>query len=89
MELEKEIRQFVIENFMFGEGGSSFTNEDSFLERGIIDSTGILELVGFLENKYQIKVQDEELVPDNLDSVRNLIGFINNKSNGKSNRIEN
>ena len=77
--IEQELRQFVIDNFLFGQGNGHLKNDDSFLDRGIIDSTGVLELVAFLEEKYQIKIQDRELIPDNLDSINNLIRFVESK----------
>jgi acyl carrier protein len=75
------LRQFIQENFLFGQEGV-FNNDDSFLELGIIDSTGVLELVAFLENQYSIKIADEELVPDNLDSINNLLRFLETKQAG-------
>lgn len=72
------IRKFVVDNYLFGEGGK-LGNEDSFMETGIIDSTGILELVRFLESTYKVKVADEELIPDNLDSVNKIVSFIQAK----------
>ncbi|MBX3304860.1 MAG: acyl carrier protein [Nitrospira sp.] len=72
------IRKFVIDNYLFGEEGT-LKDEDSFMETGIIDSTGILELVRFLESTYTIKVTDEELIPDNLDSVSKIVSFILSK----------
>ena len=78
MELKEDIRKFILENFIVdGDGGLG--NEDSLLEKGIIDSTGVLELVAFIEETYYIKVQDEELVPDNLDSINNISDFVRNK----------
>lgn len=74
----KTIRAFVIDNYLFGEEGC-LENDDSFMETGIIDSTGILELVRFLESTYGIKVADEELIPDNLDSVNKIVSFIHMK----------
>jgi acyl carrier protein len=72
------LRQFIRENFLFGQE-ATFADDESFLEQEIIDSTGVLELVAFLEEQYQITVEDEDLVPDNLDSVRNLVRFITDK----------
>ncbi len=72
------IKKFVIDNYLFGEEGK-LKNDDSFMETGIIDSTGILELVRFLESTYGIKVADEELIPDNLDSINKIITFIQSK----------
>ncbi len=76
--ITNELRRFVIDNFLFG-NADSFTNDASFFDSGIIDSTGVLELVGFLERHYSIKLEDEELVPDNLDSVRNLTCLVERK----------
>jgi acyl carrier protein len=78
-QIEGEIRQFVIDNFLFGQKDVQLEDDDSFMERGIVDSTGVLELVAFLEKKYQIKVEGKDLIPDNLDSITNLRRFIANK----------
>jgi acyl carrier protein len=78
--IEQEIRQFIIDNFLFGENNYQFSNDDSFLEQGIIDSTGVLELVMFVETTYGINIADNELVPANLDSVNNLVRFIDRKA---------
>jgi acyl carrier protein len=77
--IEQEIRQFIIDNFLFGELEAKLFNDDSLLDRGIIDSTGVLELVTFLEDKYGMKIQDDELVPKNLDSVNGLVQFVSRK----------
>lgn len=78
-QIEQEVRQFVIDNFLFGQGDVQLENDDSFMERGIVDSTGVLELVAFLETKYQIKVEGKDLIPDNLDSITNLRRFLGEK----------
>ncbi len=82
LNLEQEVRGFIVDNFLFGQE-ATFSDEDSFLEQGIIDSTGILELVHFLEDKYGIKVEDEDLVPDNLDSIARLGRYVRAKCNGR------
>ena len=64
--IKQRIRDFIIDNFLFG-NADGLNDNTSFLEEGIIDSTGILELVGFLEEAFNIHIQDEELVPENLD----------------------
>lgn len=79
--IEQEIRQFVIANFLFGTDDGRLSSDESFLENGIIDSTGVLELVSFLEQTYQVKVRDDELVPDNLDSLRKVTAFVQRKLN--------
>ena len=77
--VEQDLRRFVIDNFPFGQAGEGLSNDDSFLDQGIIDSTGVLELVTFLEETYDIKVEDEELIPDNLDSINRLVRFLERK----------
>lgn len=77
--MRDKIRRFIFENFLFGEPDDSLGDKDSFLEKGVIDSTGILELVAFLEEGFGIKIEDEELIPENLDSVNNLVNFIERK----------
>jgi acyl carrier protein len=78
MEVNAVIRQFIVENFLFGEDGN-LKDETSFLESGIIDSTGILELVSYLEETFGISVEDEELIPENLDSVANVVAYLGKK----------
>lgn len=77
--IQTEVRNFVAENFLFGDDPESLLNNDSFLETGIIDSTGVLELVSFIEEQYSVEVDDDELIPENLDSIDQLITFIENK----------
>jgi acyl carrier protein len=78
-DLERDLRQFIVENFLFGREEKPLGNADSLLDLRIIDSTGVLELVGFLEQKYQIAIKDEELVPENLDSIERLVRFVTRK----------
>jgi acyl carrier protein len=81
----EKIRAFVIENYLFGEE-SKLNNSDSFMESGIIDSTGILELVRFLEATFGVKVADEDLIPDNLDSIDKIVTFVTGKQASLPNR---
>lgn len=76
MTLEHQIRDFIIENFLFGEPDNGLKDTDSLLGKGIIDSTGVLELVSHLEETYEIQVEDEELMPENLDSIANVTAYI-------------
>lgn len=73
-----EIRRFVEDNLLFGEK-ATFADDASFLEQGLIDSTGVLELVAFVERTFGITLEDDELVPENLDSIANLVRFIATK----------
>jgi len=84
--VQNEIRAFVIQNFLFGQG-AQLADDESFLEAGIIDSTGVLELVGFLETTYGIAVADEDLVPANLDSVARVARFVERKRNEQGSRV--
>jgi len=77
--IEQQIRNFIIETFLFGESNNGLKDTDSLLETGIIDSTGVLELIAFIEETYGIKVKDEELIPENLDSIENVSDFIRRK----------
>lgn len=77
--IKQELRQFVTDNFLFGQTNGHLSNDDSFLAQGIIDSTGVLELVAFLEERYRIKVPDDELVPQNLDSINRLANYLERK----------
>ena len=79
--LIQELRTFIVDNFLFGDASGRFTfsNDDSFQERGIVDSTGILELVCHLQERYGIEIDDAELVPDNLDSVSKVARFLERK----------
>jgi acyl carrier protein len=83
MDYSSKVREFVVENFLFGDG-ESLREDTSFMEEGIIDSTGILELVFFLEESFNISVEDDELIPENMDSLQSIAGFINRKLNGSS-----
>jgi len=74
-----DIKAFLVSNFLFGQEEPQLPEDQSFLESGVIDSTGLLELVTFVEQKYGISVGDRELLPENLDSIRNLSRFIERK----------
>ncbi|MFK5954240.1 MAG: acyl carrier protein, partial [Desulfobacterium sp.] len=74
-EFKETIKKFIIENFLFGEE-EELKDDTSFLEEGIIDSTGVLELIEFLEEKFNITINDDEIIPENLDSLNNLDNFM-------------
>lgn len=77
--MREKIREFIFKNFLFEAADSNLKDDDSFLEQGIIDSTGMLELVNFLDECFEVRVEDEELIPDNLDSVNRLVDFVTRK----------
>jgi acyl carrier protein len=74
----------VVDNFLFGEGDGRFSNQDSFLDKGLIDSMGILTLVEFVKEKYAIPVEDEDLIPDNWDSVQRITNFVQSRLAAKT-----
>ena len=80
MSVEKTIREYVLENYLFTDDESELDNSDSFLDKGILDSTGILEIINLLEDTFEIKVEDNEMIPDNLDSVNNIIAYVDKKN---------
>ncbi len=76
---KEKIRQFIIETFLFDADDAALDDDESLLDLGIIDSTGVLEMVAFVEEEFGIEVNDEELVPENLDSISNLAAYIEKK----------
>jgi acyl carrier protein len=74
-----EIRRFIADRFLFGDD-KKLGDDDSLLEAGIVDSTGVLELINHLEERYGIKVSDDELVPENLDTIAGIAAFLARKA---------
>ena len=79
VETVKKLREYIFDNFLFTEDENALGNDDSFMEKGIIDSTGILEVITFIEEDFGVKVKDEEMIPENLDSINKLAAFIQSK----------
>ena len=77
--VRQQLRSFILENYLFTDDQSALDDNASFLDGGILDSMGILELIDYLDETFSIKVEGDELVPDNLDSINNLIAFISKK----------
>jgi len=77
-EMREQLRSYIVDNFLFGDD-DGFDDSVSFLDTGMIDSTGILELITFLEEQFAIKVKDDELIPENLDSISNILVFLGRK----------
>ena len=75
-ELKAQLRQFIEDTFLMGTRSEPLADDASFLEHHVLDSTGFLELIAFLEETYAIKVDDQEMVPENLDSVDSLVAFM-------------
>lgn len=79
IDIERQVRSFIQDNFLFREDRSAIADTDSLIEAGLVDSTGILELVAFLEGEFAILMTDAEIVPDNLDSIRAIVAFVRDK----------
>ncbi len=78
-EIRNKLREFITDNFLIGSDIEKIDDNDSFMEKEIVDSTGILELTSFVEEDFEITIEDEEMTPDNLDSIEKLSGFIISK----------
>lgn len=78
--IKDKLRLFILENFLFTDDQGELNNEDSFMDQGIIDSTAILELIFFMEEEFSVKVEVEEMIPDNLDSINKVTRFIESKT---------
>ena len=78
-EIEREIRAFVTENFLFRDDRPPLADDESLIEAGLIDSMGILELVAFLESRFGLQVADSEIVPANMDSIRAIAAYVQAK----------
>ena len=76
MDTKEKLRNYIIENFMFGSEDASLNDDDLFFDVGIKDSTGVLEVVGFIEDEFDFEVADKELIPDNFESVNKLVAYI-------------
>jgi len=75
---KNKVRTFIVENFLFG-NADGLQDNSSLLDKGIIDSTGVLELVGFLTDEFSITIDDEELVPENFDSIEKVATYLKKK----------
>jgi acyl carrier protein len=89
MQTKGEIKSFIIENFLYGQDDAMLTEDVSFLDKGIIDSTGVLELVSFVEEKYGVSVGDNDILPENFDSISKLAHFISRKTSNTREALQN
>jgi acyl carrier protein len=78
VDAKEQVRAFIFDNFMMG-ATDSLPDDTSFLGRGLLDSTGVLELVGFLEERFGIEVVDDEIVPENLDTLNAIEAYLQRK----------
>jgi acyl carrier protein len=80
MTIETQIKEYIARNLLFSDNGFPYPDDASFLEEGIVDSVGVMELVAFVEEKFDLKIEDTDVTPDNFDSVNKLAAFIRRKS---------
>ncbi|MBL7064968.1 MAG: acyl carrier protein [Anaerolineae bacterium] len=80
MTIEEQVRQYIANNFLFSDNGYQLSDDASFLEEGIVDSTGVLELVMFVEETFDVTVEDDEIVPESFDSVSRLAAYVRRKT---------
>ncbi len=78
MKNKEAVRRFILGNFFVSEG-SPLGDDDPLLEHGVIDSTGLLEVIAFIEQNYGIRLEDDEIVPENLGSIANIAAFVERK----------
>ncbi len=79
MSIESSIREFILENYLFTDDGTLLENDVSLIDTGVVDSTGILEVIEFIQNEFKIKVEDDEMIPENLDSVNRVVAYLGRK----------
>lgn len=82
-EIQETLRDYIAQNILFAPEGFAYNDDDSFLENGILDSTGVVEMVAFIEDRFKISVEDAEITPQNFDSISNLAAYVSGKLNHK------
>lgn len=80
-EISHSIRNFLFENYLFGYDENEFSDDSSFMDYGVLDSTGILELIVFIEGEFNIEISDMEIIPENMDSVNCVSRLVYKKIN--------
>jgi acyl carrier protein len=83
-DISASVRKFINDNFLFREGLETIAEDASFLDAGIMDSTGVLELVSYLEDTWGITVADDEMLPENFDSIRGIVAYLQRKRAARS-----
>lgn len=78
-QIQSELTEYIVANYLFGDASRTPADDDSLIERGVVDSTGILELIEFLESNFGIEVSEDETIPENLDGISRLTEFVVSK----------
>ena len=79
MTIKEQLKDYIARNLLFSDNGFKYDDDDSFLEEGIVDSIGVLELVAFVDESFGVEVEDHEVTPDNFDSVNKLTAYVQRK----------
>jgi len=79
MSIEERVKNFISENILFSDNGYPYYDNDSFLEKGVVDSMNVMEIVAFVEDTFGVTIDDSDIVPSNFDSIANITRFIENK----------
>jgi acyl carrier protein len=80
IEISRAVRDFLQEHYLFGYGEEACSDDASLMEHGVLDSLGILELITFIESEFGVQVADDEILPENLDSIDAISRFVRNKT---------
>jgi len=76
MSIEERVKNFISENILFSDNGYPYNENDSFLEKGVVDSMNVMEIVAFVEDTFGVNISDSDIVPSNFDSISNITKFI-------------
>ena len=82
-DIKQAVKAYLVDTMLMGADGSDIADDTSFLERSLLDSTGVLELVNFLQDTYKIQIEDQELTPENLDSLNRIAAFVSAKQGAR------
>lgn len=86
MSISEAVRNYILENYLFSDDPAALHDDESFMEKGIVDSTGMMEVINFLEEEFDIAVQDDEMIPENLDSVSAIVAYVERKQGEQASR---
>ncbi len=77
--IDKDVRQFLADNFILDDGGAGLGADESLTQAGVLDSMGVLELIMFIEQHFEVSIPDEDTLPENLDSVSRIVGYVSRR----------
>lgn len=86
MSITDAVRNYILENYLFSDDPSALNDDESFMEKGIVDSTGMMEVINFIEEQFGIAVQDSEMIPENLDCVSAIVAYVERKQGEQASR---